>query len=106
MEKGINLRKNRIEAYIPEITAKDRGQYPKHKKKETEVKFTDKRRFRRHLLGLPSKYYLSGTEIGRAAFTVDISEEGLAIEFPEKLKAGDDLKLKILQKNQRAIEIM
>jgi len=45
-------------------------------------------------------------EVGRIGFTLNISEEGLAVELPEKLKVGDILKLKILQKAQGFIEII
>jgi len=88
------------------VRAKDKDQYRKNSKMETEITFTEKRRHIRHLLGLPIKYYLPNMEVGRLGFTLNISQEGLAVELPERLKVGDDLKLKILQKAQGFVEII
>ena len=108
MQKGMIPREHEGKEYILEVRSQDidREQYQKNKTKEKELKFTDKRRHRRHLLDLPIQYYLAGMKIGRPGFTLNVSEEGLAIELPEKLKVGEDLKLKILQKAQGSIEIM
>jgi hypothetical protein len=91
MEKGMILRGHRVKGYILEGRSQDMDgeEYQKNKTKKKELKFTDKRRHRRHLLDLPIQSYLAGMKIGRPGFTLNVSEEGFAIELPEKFMWGN-----------------
>ena len=76
------------------------------KRTNNEENLADTRRHRRHLLVLPIEYYLAEMQIGRPGFTVNASQEGLAIDLPEKLKVGENLKLRLLCTALGSIEIM
>ncbi len=66
---------------------------------------TDKRQNHRHSLNLPVEYYLADLKAGNPGFTFNVSEEGLAVDLPEKLEVGQNLKLRILHASYGLIEI-
>jgi Tfp pilus assembly protein PilZ len=74
--------------------------------KNDEDNLADTKRRGRHLLDLPIEYYLGDMKVGRPGFTVNASKEGLAVDLPEKLKVGENLKLKLLCSAQGSIEII
>lgn len=57
------------------------------------LKSPDKRRHRRRLLNLPIEYFSTNKNIGRGGFTLNVSEEGLSVDLPEKLEVGQNLEL-------------
>jgi hypothetical protein len=69
------------------------------------LKSFDKRQYPRHFLNLPIQCYLPDKAVGRSGSTVNISEEGLAVELPEKLEVGQILQLSVYDKDEGIIGI-
>jgi Tfp pilus assembly protein PilZ len=69
------------------------------------LKSPEKRSYQRHLLNLPLEYYWADIKIGRPGFTLNISEEGLAVDLPEKLEVGQGVKLRLLHRTEGSVEI-
>jgi hypothetical protein len=61
--------------------------------KEKGPESADKRHHRRRLLNLPIEYSSADKNIGRGGFTLNVSEEGLSVDLPEKLEVGRNLEL-------------
>jgi len=69
------------------------------------LKSLDQRRHRRRLLNLPVEYSSADKNIGRGGFTLNVSEEGLSLDIPEKLEVGQNLEL-ILHGAHGSIEMV
>ncbi len=54
----------------------------------------ERRKYRRFPVGLPVEYYQTDSPIGQTGQSLDASEGGLQILFPEQLDIGQNLKLK------------
>jgi len=57
------------------------------------LKSLDKSRHRRRSLNLPIEYSSAHKNIGRGGFTLNVCEEGLSADLPEKLEVGKNLEL-------------
>ncbi len=57
----------------------------------------EKRRCPRHLMKVPVTYFLANLKTGRAAFALDVSEDGISLDLPERLGVGQTLRLNLLQ---------
>ena len=55
----------------------------------------ERRTYRRFPIRLPIEYYRANSPINRTGQTLDASESGLQILFPEQLEIGQNLKLKL-----------
>lgn len=55
----------------------------------------ERRKYRRFPIRLPVEYYRANSSISQAGQTLDASEGGLQILFPEQLDIGQKLKLKL-----------
>jgi hypothetical protein len=69
------------------------------------LKSFDKRQYPRRFLNLPIQYYLPDKMVGHSGSTVNISEEGLAVELPEKLEVGQTLQLSVYDNDEGIIGI-
>jgi hypothetical protein len=69
------------------------------------LKSLDKRRHRRRLLNLPIEYSSADKNIGGGGFTLNVSEEGLSVDLPEKLEVGQNLEV-ILHGAHGSIEMV
>jgi len=69
------------------------------------LKSLDQRRYRRRSLNLPVEYSSADKNIGRGGFTLNVSEEGLSLDIPEKLEVGQNLEL-ILHGAHGSIEMV
>jgi c-di-GMP-binding flagellar brake protein YcgR len=71
------------------------------KSREEEVKHRygianiERRTYRRFPVRLPVEYYRADSPISQSAQTLDTSEGGLQILFPEQIEIGQNLKLKL-----------
>ncbi len=71
------------------------------------AKEAGKRRYRRYAQKFPIAYFLPDINVGRPAYSLDVSEEGLSVDLPEKLEVGQNLKLKLFHTALRStIEII
>ena len=55
----------------------------------------EKRKYPRFSVDLPVEYFRVESSIGTAGRTLDISESGLLINFPEKMEIGQRLSIKL-----------
>ena len=55
----------------------------------------ERRKYRRFPIRLPIEYYRANSPINQTGQTLDASEGGLQILFPEQLEIGQNLKLKL-----------
>jgi len=55
---------------------------------------SEKRRHHRLSVRLPIEYFLIESSCPRLGYTVDVSEGGLLMHVPEKLRVGQNLKIK------------
>ncbi len=55
----------------------------------------ERRKYRRFPIRLPVEYYRAESVIGQTGQTLDASEGGLQILFPEQMDIGQNLKLKL-----------
>src|SRR4030042_4772694 len=55
----------------------------------------ERRTYRRFPISLPIEYYRADSPINQSGQTLDASEGGLQILFPEQLEIGQNLKLKL-----------
>ncbi len=65
----------------------------------------EKRRCPRHSLKVPVKYFLADLKIGRPAFALDVSIDGISLDLPEKLGVGQTLRLNLLSPPRTPIEM-
>jgi hypothetical protein len=65
----------------------------------------DKRRCPRLSLKVPVKYFLANLKNARAAFALDVSEDGISLDLPEKLGVGQILRVNILHPRGNPIEM-
>jgi len=70
------------------------------------LKSFDKRQYPRRFLNLPIQCYLPDKTAERSGSTVNISEEGLAVELSEKLEVGHIFQLSVYDKDEGFIEIL
>jgi len=67
--------------------------------KETKPRYGiaifERRRYRRFTIRLPIEYYRGHSPINQTGQALDASEGGLQILFPEQMKIGQNLKLKL-----------
>jgi hypothetical protein len=55
----------------------------------------ERRKYRRFPVRLPVEYYRTDSPISQSGQTLDTSEGGLQILFPEQMEIGQNLKLKL-----------
>ncbi len=55
----------------------------------------ERRKYRRFPIRIPVEYYRAESVIGQTGQTLDASEGGLQILFPEQMDIGQNLKLKL-----------
>jgi len=55
----------------------------------------ERRRYRRFRMRLPIEYYRANSPINQTGQTLDASEGGLQILFPEQMEVGQNLKVKL-----------
>jgi c-di-GMP-binding flagellar brake protein YcgR len=71
----------------------------KTEEKETKRRYGvanfERRTYRRFTLRLPLEYYLLNSPMNQTAQTLDASEGGLQVLFPEQIETGQKLKLKL-----------
>lgn len=71
----------------------------KTESKETKPRYGiakfERRRYRRFIVRLPVEYYRVDSPINQTGQALNISEGGLEILFPEQMKIGQHLKIKI-----------
>ena len=71
----------------------------KSKEEETKPHYgianIERRKYRRFPVSLPVEYYQADSPINQTGQTLDASEGGLQILFPEQMEIGQNLKLKL-----------
>jgi c-di-GMP-binding flagellar brake protein YcgR len=71
----------------------------KTESKETKPRYgiakIERRRYRRFIVHLPVEYYRVDSPINQTGQALNISEGGLEILFPEQMKIGQHLKIKM-----------
>jgi c-di-GMP-binding flagellar brake protein YcgR len=71
------------------------------KTEDKEAKFRygiahlERRKYRRYPVSLPIEYYRADSTVNQSGQTLDASEGGLQILFPEQMDIGQQLKLKL-----------
>jgi c-di-GMP-binding flagellar brake protein YcgR len=55
----------------------------------------ERRKYRRYPISLPIEYYRADSPINQSGQTLDASEGGLQVLFPEQMDIGQQLKLKL-----------
>jgi c-di-GMP-binding flagellar brake protein YcgR len=71
------------------------------KTEDKEAKFRygiaqfERRKYRRYPISLPMEYYRADSPINQSGQTLDASEGGLQVLFPEQMDIGQQLKLKL-----------
>jgi c-di-GMP-binding flagellar brake protein YcgR len=71
------------------------------KTEDKEAKFRygianfERRKYRRYPISLPIEYYRADSPINQSGQTLDASEGGLQVLFPEQMDIGQQLKLKL-----------
>jgi c-di-GMP-binding flagellar brake protein YcgR len=71
------------------------------KTEDKEAKFRygiahlERRKYRRYPVALPIEYYRADSPVNQSGKTLDASEGGLQILFPEQINIGQQLKLKL-----------
>jgi c-di-GMP-binding flagellar brake protein YcgR len=55
----------------------------------------ERRKYRRYPISLPMEYYRADSPINQSGQTLDASEGGLQVLFPEQMDIGQQLKLKL-----------
>jgi c-di-GMP-binding flagellar brake protein YcgR len=55
----------------------------------------ERRTYRRFPMHLPIEYYRANSPVNRTGHTLDASEGGLQILFPEEMEVGQNLKVKL-----------
>ena len=71
----------------------------KNREEETKPRYgianIERRRYRRFPVSLPVEYHRADSPISQTGQTLDASEGGLQILFPEQMEIGRNLKLKL-----------
>ena len=71
----------------------------KSREEETKHRYgianIERRKYRRFPVSLPVEYYRADSPISQTGQTLDTSEGGLQILFPEQMEIGQNLKLKL-----------
>ena len=71
----------------------------KTEEKETKLRYGianfERRKYRRYPTSLPIEYYRADSPINQSGQTLDVSEGGLQVLFPEQMEIGQHLKLKL-----------
>jgi c-di-GMP-binding flagellar brake protein YcgR len=67
--------------------------------KETKFRYGianfERRKYRRYSISLPIEYYRADSPVNQSGQTLDASEGGLQVLFPEQMDIGQQLKLKL-----------
>ena len=69
----------------------------------------ERRTYRRFPLSLPIEYYRAGSPINQSGQTLDASEGGLQVLFPEQIEIGQHLRMKLFFSSEaklNAIEML
>ncbi len=70
-----------------------------NREKETKPHYgiadIERRKYRRFTIRLPVEYYRADSAVSQTGQTLDTSEGGLQILFPEQMNIGQNLKLKL-----------
>ena len=72
------------------MESRDEGTKPRY-----GIANIERRKYRRFPVSLPVEYYRADSPIKQTSQTLDASEGGLQILFPEQMEIGQNLKLKL-----------
>jgi c-di-GMP-binding flagellar brake protein YcgR len=82
---------------------------PKETKPRYGIANFERRTYRRFPISLPIEYYRADSRMNQSGRTIDASEGGLQILFPEQMQIGQTLKMKLFFSSQaklNAIEML
>jgi c-di-GMP-binding flagellar brake protein YcgR len=68
---------------------------PKETKPRYGIANFERRTYRRFPISLPIEYYRANSRMNQSGQTIDASEGGLQILFPEQMEIGQTLKMKL-----------
>jgi c-di-GMP-binding flagellar brake protein YcgR len=66
----------------------------------------ERRKYRRYPISLPIEYYQADSPINQSGQTLDASEGGLQVLFPERMDIGQQLKLKLFFSSEAKLNII
>jgi len=82
------------------------------KTEDKEAKFRygiaefERRKYRRYPVSLPIEYYRADSPVNQSGQTLDASEGGLQVLFPEQMDIGQHLKMKLFFSSEAKLNII
>ncbi len=78
--------------------------------KETKFRYGiaefERRKYRRYPVSLPIEYYRADSPVNQSGQTLDASEGGLQVLFPEQMDIGQHLKMKLFFSSEAKLNII